>query len=66
MANYDGPTYNIVAGVAKTLGYETNTHWVVYWTTQPEFVSSGFGSGGSGPGSPTAQDVNGYGYAQSG
>jgi hypothetical protein len=63
MANYDGPTYMIVAGVGVEAG---EPYYVPFWTSHPTWspiVTFGPGGGGS---TPSDQDINGYGYSHSG
>ena len=65
MANFDGPTYTITPGSFREAGWETNNHIPVPWMNAPEFSLAEMGSGGGG-GSPSGQDINGYGYSHSG
>lgn len=62
MANFDGPYYSL-----PDLSFVITTYDVVPLTIDPIFSSySLYGGSGSGGGSPSNQDINGYGYAQSG
>lgn len=64
MANYDGANYTVTTGEGPTT---PETYKLLYWTSQPTWGEApNFGPGGSGGGTPSGQDLNGYGYSHSG
>jgi hypothetical protein len=64
MANFDGPLFEVTVGSFREAGYESDNHFVVFWTEQPTFAGVGLGGGGGGGGGEAP--VNGYGYSHSG
>ena len=65
MADYDGPTYTISPGTFRETNYERDNHFVVPFTFPTVVVPAPFMGGGSS-GTPSGQDINGYGYSHSG
>ena len=73
MANYDQPAFTITHTTIDLLTQAANGEYVVASVTDPvwletlQLMDNAFGSlsGGSG-GTPSGQDINGYGYSHSG
>ena len=68
MADYDGPPSGFSTMTPGTVTMDATFYRdfmeVPRWTTQPTWVQSGLGSGGSSE--VVVYDINGYGYSHSG